>query len=871
MSEASDCQTGGSEAGGITERELTALSHLRSSADRFELYNFHPAELLDSLEAVVRPSSQCAAIALFGERGIGRSYLLDAVAHRLCAKGMRVSILHVDLEGYEPDQKLSGFLRYLTSKRRSTVPALSSASPPSGVSSSVWKAFPVALVHSCDAEDWGANAIDIEAAYGIESREKLISLLQRLAADRRVIVHLTDVSDASAPLLEALGAAAESEPNLLLAVSCASGDLALRPTLHAIKATHNVRLLGLTSDGLQSVLDRNFKPHLFPERFTQLVWRASCGSPVRAAVIMYDFVCRGLIGRRSDGRWRISDAAVYLELKGFAKAVRGSWLPSGGDSAFSLKLRQFLFLAGLCSENVPAMLLLDYLRLTGEEAGHFVDFIDEKLVGMEALFTDVQYIHPSFPKQTVYRFSSSLAWRAALGVVSPVEGSRRGGEFLSFLVDQLWVNSRGACKLLLSVARSLGDSVQSERCVRELAWWVGDGEAADLTAFLDRELAQNHISFESVWHTFENTVNRWPPYRRMAILETCRRHPARVPEGRKGGLDYARADLLRKMGKTREAIDAARIAIGALDGAGREKPTLVTGCHTLIATGYAELGESEKAREHLRCALEAAADIGEDRSPSLVAILHELAEGLKGFDENETARLLLERALEAARKLYGPDDLRAAELLRSLSDVLRRTGDLGGARSCVERALEISRGIFGSNSPQVGIILKILADDVRVLGQPQLARDLLEEALEIEIEAGNGESESALTLLKHLADLSCQFGDFNAARHYLQSSVSVDEALHGHANPQMAIQVKLLAEVLLKLSQVEDAVDCLTRALRIEEEMYGREDPRIMQNLAYLEAVLRKSGNDPAANAYLERLRNLQRLTTISGPAVMFD
>lgn len=101
--------------------------------------------------------------------------------------------------------------------------------------------------------------------------------------------------------------------------------------------------------------------------------------------------------------------------------------------------------------------------------------------------------------------------------------------------------------------------------------------------------------------------------------------------------------------------------------------------------------------------------------------------------------------------------------------------------------------------------------------------------------------------------------------------MSVDEALHGHANLQMAVQVKLLADVLLKLSQVEDAVDCLTRALRIEEEIYGREDPRIMQNLAYLEAVLRKSGNDPAANAYLERLRNLQRLRTISGPAVMME
>jgi len=123
-----------------------ALPSLASCAGQFDLYNFHSSNLLDSLEAVVNCPSQSPTILLPGERGIGRSYILDAVAHRLRTRGVDVSALHVDLEGYELGQRVSTFLDYKARKQETTIQVELASSLGLRDSESEWAALLVSLL-----------------------------------------------------------------------------------------------------------------------------------------------------------------------------------------------------------------------------------------------------------------------------------------------------------------------------------------------------------------------------------------------------------------------------------------------------------------------------------------------------------------------------------------------------------------------------------------------------------------------------------------------------------------------------------------------------------------------------------------------------
>lgn len=892
----------------ITERVLAAASSLRLSSDRFALYNFHQSELLRTLEATVGGSSQHSTVFLIGEQGIGRSYLLDAVAHSLSPAGKDVSVLHVDLEGFEPEQGLSSFLRYKFLKHGSPVVGESEPRLQVGDSASTWAALSVALLYSCPTieHEFQFAGFGDFAPDGLTDRERLLLLLQRLTTDRRIVLHLTDICYIPEPVLQALSAAAEANDNLLIAVSCGVNELAGRVPIGIPGHSASISLSPLTSLELQSVVDRNFTPNSFPARFSQRLYESSRGLPSLVSALMYDLVSRGLILQGDDGTWRIPDD-VLSELESHQSfAAVPAFFQKEDDlkSAVLRPLPQYLFLAGTCGDNVPAGLLLEHLGLTGEFADQFVEFVDASLTGETSLFTDFQYLHPSFPEQAVYRFNNSLARRAALESVPLKDRSRLTSEFWRFLKNRSHADTRGACRLLLSVGSGLYPAAEHEDCLRELAWWVCEEDGEELTNFLREAMAQNQVAPENIWSTYETTAGRWLPYRRMFLLEAYRRHPAGMAGFRTCEIHLACAELLRDSGKIRESVGEALSALEVLKDDPTPRGLLLTKCHALIGRGYRELGNQAEARQHLECAVEAIVEAGDKPSPALVNILHDLAEGFRDLDDNKIAARLLKKAFEGARQLYGLEDPLTNNLLKTRADVLSKVGDLDGVRNCLERALAVERRISGSESLQITVILKTLADTLRALHQPRRARSLLEEALAIEtthygeqdpqvgilravlvdllLELGKleaarshlkislnvmermtgGGSEEVSMLLKHLADLSAKLGDQKASRQYLQRALSIDETILGIASPQVAVQVKMLADIFWETGDAEGTVSCLRRALRIEEEIYGKEDVRILQNLKCLEEVLRKTGNINAADECLSKLRNIEVLKT---------
>jgi tetratricopeptide (TPR) repeat protein len=692
----------------ITERELAAWSVLKSSAVQSDLYNFHQSEILDSLEAAVSGMAERTTVILPGEPGSGRTYLLDAVAHRLRAGGGNLSVLHLDLEGFEPDCGLASFLQHQALKQGATMERELLESLGAGESNSVWSASLIAIVYSCLKAGLEAQIRSlVEPNWsGLEEQEKLRLFFQKLTTGRRIILHVTDPGFLPAPVLQALATMAEANVNLLLAVSCEPRDLAGLASLEAFRQAPQICPIPLTADELQSVLNRNFTPNAFPSRFNLLTWRASRGLPVLTAALMFDFVSGGLIRREMDECWRISDDTVFLELENrlSSQAVSG-WLQPQRISTLNAgeRLPQFLILAGLCGENVPVGILLEYLGLAGEAADQFVDFIDESLVGETSLLRDLQYGHPSFPGQMIYQFSSALARRAVRECLAANERSTLLAEFWSFLYERLQVDTRGSCRLLLSVA----------------SWLEVDARTADIFTSLAGVVRKMGYLNDARIH-FERA------------LEITRRVYGRESR-HAGAILKTLADLLRDMNLPRLAAACLKEALEIESAGDREQDSSISILRAILADLLSELGDFDAARAHHETSLRVMEKTSVGDSEEVLLLLNKLADLSVRLNDLGTARHYLQRALAVDESLHGAAHSQRAVQVKLLADVLWNLGDTAGSIACLERALAIEERIYGTADPRILPNLRYLEAVLRKTGKAGAANQCLRRLHEIEL------------------------------------------------------------------------------------------------------------------------------------------
>ena len=772
------------------------------------------------------------AVLLAGPLGIGRRHLVAAAAG-LSRAGEHTAVIGVDLGDFEPGNDDSYWNVLLA-----TLPSPPDSAPAGGPSP--WKR--------------GTEAAAVEAA------------LQALSADRRVLLHLRNATDLPLPVLADLAAAAAGAPGLSLVVSCSPWQFSGLETPFPGEVAAMLHLRPLTRDELASSAERAVHPHRLTAESRERLWELSRGNPVLAS--------RALLAWQTDG------------LPSAAPATS-----SRGDDPISVQLDRFLGLAGLCGEYVPADLVLAYQGISSEAADEVLDRIDRDLLAEgDMIFRDLQYSHAAFPAHSIYRFAHPEVAALARSLSEDSPGVlAEGPAFLAFLEERLAARTRGATRVLLSVASAIRALDARSRYLREIDWWIGAPDAAALTQFLAREIGGRQIAAETLWTTCQETAGRWPGYRRLAMLEAYALQPGGVPEDRRGELLWSRAAILLEMGRSGEAHGDAVQALTLLERQAGPGDPRVAGCRAVLGAVLRDLGDLPGARHELEAALDAARGFGREGAPLQLTILHILAETLRDLGELELARRTLEEGVACASELES-DRRKISFFLKHLAKVFRSTGEYREAGRVLEEALRLDRLVFGERSPELTVPLRNLADVRLALGDKEAARRVLAEALSIQEATGvagpevvvlrntlievlldlgedgaaRRELEAALVtlrragdrgaddcrresvLLRRLGELACRQRDFAAARGFFENALEAEEALP-ESEPAQATILKNLGDVFLALQDGDGAVGCLRRVQQIEERLFGAGDPRVAPNIKYLTALLERLGRSAEA------------------------
>jgi hypothetical protein len=195
-------------------------------------------------------------------------------------------------------------------------------------------------------------------------------------------------------------------------------------------------------------------------------------------------------------------------------------------------IKQFLELAALCGENVPASLIMKHLGLNDDEREALSDLIDDHLCeqGSVHCFRDVAYTHPAFPDVAVYAFVDAAVAAIILDSLRPIERTQRAIRLLSYLEQELPPSTRAAARIYLSLLNHL-DGVEDQRRLWELklAWWIGCEETEALRKHLSQWMREGIIGTAVVWRVLEMSEDRWPPYRRLMLLEAYGDQPLGIP------------------------------------------------------------------------------------------------------------------------------------------------------------------------------------------------------------------------------------------------------------------------------------------------------------------------------------------------------
>lgn len=710
---------------------------------RFGLYNAHPEEHVERLAAVVRGQAAERVVLLRGGAGIGRSYLVAAAAHRVRTAGQPVEVLRLDLEGWddEPRDGLERYVEQLLDKR--------------------------GMLHAGSREKWleGARAVAelagkaglkatllgllIDAPGRLETLAQLLGtrlpgdgatpsagpardvgeildlLLDQLRQRATLVVHVTDVDllplGAVRTLLFGRAQARQigGERPLALALSCppAADASQLRPHLETEPLILDLEPHDRAS--LMALLDRRFSPGRFvgghmPSAVAEAILTTTAGIPGKVANKLHALIHGGALIEDRHGVWTLpEDGLGSLEIRRLLGRSLGDEIESQIQALphYQDNVRDFLRYGALCGELIPAELVLGAMGLIEERQQDVLDLIDEQLVDAELpllIETDVQY--RAFPSISIYRFASPLLRQTVIDQLDDGLRSDIAGSLLGFLEPRLPKTSRAEARLLLEVARHLDDDAVSRRYRTVLGVWVAVDETHDVGEELARWLISAEADPDVLWLLAHRTRDRWPPQRRVLLLDQYRaieegrpsspdRAPG-LPDERLASFFFTRAEALLASARYGESENDAREA--------SEHYAAQTGPHSdPVATTQTLLGEILRRAGRLddsRAVLEAALEIRHavHSAPDIGTAVtgHALAETLHAQGETEKARQLFETTLALCREIYGSDRhphiaVGKWRLARSLRD-LGRSGD---ARVMLEDAIATAQQTLGEQHP----------------------------------------------------------------------------------------------------------------------------------------------------------------------------
>ena len=547
-----------------------------SEYEQYELCNFHPRETAERLDrALFDPSRAPKVVALRGEPGSGRRYLLEAARYRAEKQGSKVQLLELDLEGFEVDgQGLAAFAEH-SLRERGLAPQRAGR---------LLKGL-LQVVQHLDLGVFGAAVISLlrelddpvaafrelfrgEATPGpsLAGNQEVLRRVLRLAArDARVIVHVVRGDVLPILLLQTLAAESAREARLAVALSW--------PAKQVVEAVYGnepelIDAGTLSSSEIAVRLDRCFRPNRFPSRLAHLLQQLTGGRPAELAARVLALLRGGGFRLEVEG-WSLAPGG--LDAPEVGEALTGglfeplnALLDERDDGAL---VRQFLALAALCGENVPGPLLLRFLAVSDTARDRVLDFVDDHLLsGALDYFRDLQYQHPSFGRfrQAIYRFRSPLHRRTLLEYLARLLPADAPERLLVFLDVHLPAVSEDAARIHLEVADRVPDPRPREAIRRRLSWWFGRREAEALESELT-ELVRSELLGGAVLLQVAQGSATWPPYRRLALLDACAAHPDGIPLSNAGLFHLLRALCYLDGGRFSEAIEEATLAAASFE------------------------------------------------------------------------------------------------------------------------------------------------------------------------------------------------------------------------------------------------------------------------------------------------------------------
>lgn len=622
---------------------------------RFELFNLHGEDDIARAEAFLRGSGLAgdgpSLLLLSADgRGAGRRFFLDAVAWRLRHEPAPPRIWHLDLAGFEPDRPnaLGAYLAYQLERRgldredgvkeRWAELAKMLSWPPNDVA-----AILVALL--LEVEDPRQALAGLEELAPWEILEKLLEVL---SAEHTVVLHLVDFAQAPEPLRRRLTDLAERRPRFFAAFSC-FGEAAENVAPDARHEVFRHEIEPLSQDELRLEITRRFTPEDFPESLADVLWRQTGGAPALAGSRLAELEEDGLLPPASAAD--AAEEALAGQIGNGLQAI----LDDNGE--LGNVLRSLLLYGSVCGEAFPPMLLLELMGVDEETADEVVDLVDATLAEGLGWIDDLEFRHPGFPGMQIYRFAEPALAATILHKVGAENASAAASELLDAFEQRLPAFTRAAGHLHLALSRQLGPAYQRPHLER-LAWWVGPEDAAELSALVKRKIESGELGFEILWKVLRSQGPRWPPFRRLALLEA-----------------------------SRPQLEAAYRL--------NPSPELAEACALLLANE----GEHAKARELQGSVIEASSRQFGEKHPATLAAIEALALSFFAEKQFDLARDLHDQVLEGRRETYGPDHPETLASLWNLAVTMSQQGEADLAKAMLEKAAADMKRVFGPRHP----------------------------------------------------------------------------------------------------------------------------------------------------------------------------
>jgi hypothetical protein len=497
---------------GLASAPYTNDETYRSEALKYELYCFHPSTQLDDACRMLEPDRRRSNIlALSGAPASGRQYFIEAAAHLACNRGLPVSVMPIDLEGYEgasDAERLAAYAKFQIDQRKrhedSTRDAIVDAVRGLGALAKNFGGAAAAAVSAILALPEPVRALrgilrpSNPSATVVADHSMLDRLLE--IVDGRIIFHIRDMTHLDATVRDWFLNAAAREARILLVLSCAPGERERAVGRHWVEA-EEIWCKPIGQRDLKRMLIKRFVGHCPPD-LIEGVWRYSKGVPGHIASKMRELVRKGILYEHAAGGWEITDRAS-TELERALTASYFQPIVKALDSlgADARAAHEFLLLAALCGRQAPCRVLLASLGAEGDEQERLVDVIDEHFTedGPEAvaLFDDFPSGTPDFPDMPAYAFKSRLAACAILDHRHDNKIREAAKKLLAFATANLPKRTPGICRMLLTLAKYGENKRVQEELERELAWWVRQEDCDALIEALCRDVEQGLIEWNN--------------------------------------------------------------------------------------------------------------------------------------------------------------------------------------------------------------------------------------------------------------------------------------------------------------------------------------------------------------------------------------